>query len=554
MFEVAHLNNKAVSAYESSTSKPQSIKSKVPPKMLRLFALYENMTNFVFPLCSALPDRPYPETPVSQSSNIVDISKVGLKQFWNLKSHMQDASQLATAYYPETLDRIFIIGAPSFFPTVWGWIKRWFDPITVSKIFILNNANMKATLEQHIAIENIPKKYGGKLDYEFGQLPNLEPGIDETFKWAHPEHQMGHRTFPTGPIRWQRGPDAELVAVAVGTEKGQQRHVRIGSVQQSDRIAHAPLAAGRQDDALKLYRTTSGKHTQPDSPPPGYEEEHYDDDHSSSSEKASDSAQGASYTIPVHAGPGSTMAQQEITPTISGEGVAAQRQPAAPQQQPASAQPAFSSAQTQPTTLKPAYTSDLTQPAISSAPSQPTFSSAPSQPATSSAPPPEDAAPVRQGTSSTRFQQQAHTLADGNEASDTPNMRSSGDGDSHGVMEPNTIGQAPKEHPVPEAEEPPAPSYLDQAKGLAGQAYAAGAGAAGAALKVVGLGGQGEAIEESAQKEAETTNHIPDDPAVDQTKERNVEEFLRSQYPSKAAQKKEEIDAEDTAESDVVAS
>lgn len=99
--------------------------------MLRLFALYENLVNFVLPLCSELPGRPFPETPVSQSSNIVDISNVGLRQFWNLKSHMQDASQLATAHYPETLDRIFIIGAPSFFPTVWSWIKKWFDPITV---------------------------------------------------------------------------------------------------------------------------------------------------------------------------------------------------------------------------------------------------------------------------------------------------------------------------------------------------------------------------------------------------------------------------------------
>jgi hypothetical protein len=38
----------------------------------------------------------------------VDISGVGLKQFWNLKGHMQDASVLATAHYPETLDRIFV--------------------------------------------------------------------------------------------------------------------------------------------------------------------------------------------------------------------------------------------------------------------------------------------------------------------------------------------------------------------------------------------------------------------------------------------------------------
>lgn len=44
---------------------------------------------------------------------------------------MSDASQLATAHYPETLDRIFVVGAPSFFPTIWEWAKRWFDPITV---------------------------------------------------------------------------------------------------------------------------------------------------------------------------------------------------------------------------------------------------------------------------------------------------------------------------------------------------------------------------------------------------------------------------------------
>jgi len=49
--------------------------------MMRLFALYENMCRFVLPLCSAVSDRAYPETPVSQSNNIVDISNVGLRQF-----------------------------------------------------------------------------------------------------------------------------------------------------------------------------------------------------------------------------------------------------------------------------------------------------------------------------------------------------------------------------------------------------------------------------------------------------------------------------------------
>jgi len=99
--------------------------------MLRLFALYENLVSFVLPWCSAIPSRSHSESPISQSSNLVDLSHVGLTKFWGLRNHMSDASTLATAHYPETLDRIFVVGAPSFFPTVWEWAKKWFDPITV---------------------------------------------------------------------------------------------------------------------------------------------------------------------------------------------------------------------------------------------------------------------------------------------------------------------------------------------------------------------------------------------------------------------------------------
>lgn len=109
LYEVGKLNSKKMAAYSSANSK-STVAS------LRLFALYENLTRFVMPLCSAVPGRPNPETPVDQSNNIVDISKVGLKQFWNLRSHMQDASTLATAHYPETLDRIFVSTSSSQLP------------------------------------------------------------------------------------------------------------------------------------------------------------------------------------------------------------------------------------------------------------------------------------------------------------------------------------------------------------------------------------------------------------------------------------------------------
>lgn len=142
VFEVANLDAKVVNAYANDSDRKKKggqnasdstvdVKSKVPRKMLRLFALYENLCRFVLPLCSAVPDRPNSETPVSQSSNVVDLNRVGLAQFWKLRAHLQDSSALATAHYPEILDRIFVVGAPGFFSTIWDWAKNWFDPITV---------------------------------------------------------------------------------------------------------------------------------------------------------------------------------------------------------------------------------------------------------------------------------------------------------------------------------------------------------------------------------------------------------------------------------------
>jgi hypothetical protein len=79
--------------------------------MLRVFALYENLCRFTTPWCTALEDRSSPTAPITQGCNIIDIKGTGLKQFWDLKSHLQDSSQLATAYYPETLDKIFVSGS-----------------------------------------------------------------------------------------------------------------------------------------------------------------------------------------------------------------------------------------------------------------------------------------------------------------------------------------------------------------------------------------------------------------------------------------------------------
>lgn len=132
VFEIGQLDAKKVTDYSNSKDKKHlSTNTKTPWKMLKLFALYENLCRFILPLCSALPDRQSPESPISQSNNIVDLTNVGFSKLWTMRNHMSDASKLATAHYPETLDRIFVVGAPGFFPTIWSWAQKWFDPITV---------------------------------------------------------------------------------------------------------------------------------------------------------------------------------------------------------------------------------------------------------------------------------------------------------------------------------------------------------------------------------------------------------------------------------------
>jgi hypothetical protein len=264
VFEVAPLNNKNISAYEKQLAKAKSTQPQTKTKDLRLFALYESLTRFVLPLCSAI-TRKHPETPISQSNNIVDISGVGLKQFWNLKAHMQDASTLATAHYPETLDRIFIIGAPAFFPTVWGWIKRWFDPMTVSKIFILSSSNVFPTLSQYIDPDNIPKKYGGNLDFQWGSMPMLEPEIDAAIQWESPAVQNGKNTFPIGPIRWEKGENGAIKAVAVGSENGKPRHKTVFTIPDpvNKKVDTRQQFPNTPIDEAELRLTTSGVHTQP---------------------------------------------------------------------------------------------------------------------------------------------------------------------------------------------------------------------------------------------------------------------------------------------------
>ncbi|KAL7409446.1 CRAL-TRIO domain-containing protein, partial [Mrakia frigida] len=131
------------------------------------------LIRFLLPFTTAIQRPDQPMSVISGSNSIIDVGGVGLSRFWGLRSHLQVASQVASANFPETIDRVFVVGAPSFFPTVFNWAKKWFDPGTVEKIHILSNDSLP-TLLTMMPKESIPKEYGGELDWTYGQDPNLD--------------------------------------------------------------------------------------------------------------------------------------------------------------------------------------------------------------------------------------------------------------------------------------------------------------------------------------------------------------------------------------------
>ena len=101
---------------------------------------------------------------------------------------------------------------------MWKWVKGWFDPVVVGKMYIVPAGQENQILAEHIDPEAIPKKYGGTHTYGWGDMPVLEKSIRDQLVWEN-----GYSDMPIGPVRWEEGEDGGMVAVAVGTVEGKRR-------------------------------------------------------------------------------------------------------------------------------------------------------------------------------------------------------------------------------------------------------------------------------------------------------------------------------------------
>ncbi|KAH8695412.1 CRAL-TRIO domain-containing protein [Talaromyces proteolyticus] len=205
---LSHLTKDRIENYFSTLESCSITKKYSQPGVsaarLHFHAFYQNLINFVTPLCSELPRRSM-EIPVTASTYIIDISGVSLKQFWGIRRYLQILSMLSTTYYPETLGRVFIIGMPSFFKSVWSAVSKWFDPVTRSKFHILSVSEDTSTLISFMDPSSLPIAYGGTLNWRYHDKPILDLQARNLINTLYPQNVEGNETPIEGPVVFQGG-------------------------------------------------------------------------------------------------------------------------------------------------------------------------------------------------------------------------------------------------------------------------------------------------------------------------------------------------------------
>ncbi|KAI0246368.1 CRAL-TRIO domain-containing protein [Lactifluus subvellereus] len=165
----------------------------------RIVALWEFMSRFIFPFFPDAPTpsplSPPPPPPITATMSIIDLGGVSLGTMWSLRHHLQQASELATAHYPETVHTIAVVNAPAFFPIIWSWIKAWFDEGTRNKVHVLG-ADPGPALLQLMDADSLPQVYGGALPFNFEDDPVLDDPAREL---------LGSDKIPRGPVIFVHG-------------------------------------------------------------------------------------------------------------------------------------------------------------------------------------------------------------------------------------------------------------------------------------------------------------------------------------------------------------
>ncbi|KAI3990703.1 hypothetical protein MKX01_023003 [Papaver californicum] len=109
-----------------------------------------------FPACSIATKR-Y----IGSTTAILDVQGLGIKNFTRTAAELlASVAKIDCSYYPETLNRMFIVNAGSGFKMVFAAAKRFIDPKTINKIQVLDTNSLGKLLEV-IDSSQLPDFLGG---------------------------------------------------------------------------------------------------------------------------------------------------------------------------------------------------------------------------------------------------------------------------------------------------------------------------------------------------------------------------------------------------------
>ncbi|KAJ7524434.1 hypothetical protein O6H91_17G005000 [Diphasiastrum complanatum] len=99
---------------------------------------------------------------VDKFVQIVDLKHLGFK---NLDSAAFIAAfQILQDYYPDTLEKAFMINVPFIFYGLWKIVSPFLEEATRERIIFVDGNKVKETLLNQIDIDQLPVIYGGKTD------------------------------------------------------------------------------------------------------------------------------------------------------------------------------------------------------------------------------------------------------------------------------------------------------------------------------------------------------------------------------------------------------